>query len=256
MRCGAHYFSSQQTPDDAASLEHTWICSPVFIGNNATHQVSGWMVTPRGTTGYEDRCVQRHYRRAGFLPRRCRALGIAVTVVATDLGAEEQGQAPGITVHSGRLLPRCMAELLQSAAGNGCHPPLRGGSHQKHPAPPAWRGRVPPAACRQHLARGQCAGQRRPGRAVFSRNAGQCSALRRRRQELTACGLDAARLYPRVLPTVAGITACEGRGHRTAISLPCRGPRLNLALMQQFHIRYLVWDGGSGRLAEKSRLPP
>ena len=49
--------------------------------------------------------------------RAAAALGIAVTVsVATDLGAEEQGQAPGITVHSGRLLPGAMAELLQSAA--------------------------------------------------------------------------------------------------------------------------------------------
>ena len=46
--------------------------------------------------------------------RAAAALGIAVTVsVATDLGAEEQGQAPGITVHSGRLLPGAMAELLQ-----------------------------------------------------------------------------------------------------------------------------------------------
>ena len=49
--------------------------------------------------------------------RATAALGIAVTVsVATDLGAEEQGQAPGITVHSGRLLPGAMAELLQGAA--------------------------------------------------------------------------------------------------------------------------------------------
>ena len=43
--------------------------------------------------------------------RAAAALGIAVTVsVATDLGAEEQGQAPGITVHSGRLLPGAMAQ--------------------------------------------------------------------------------------------------------------------------------------------------
>ena len=49
--------------------------------------------------------------------RAAAALGIAVAVsVATDLGAEEQGQAPGITVHSGRLLPGAMAELLQGAA--------------------------------------------------------------------------------------------------------------------------------------------
>ena len=49
--------------------------------------------------------------------RAAATLGIAVTVsVATDLGAEEQGQAPGITVHSGRLLPGAMAELLQGPA--------------------------------------------------------------------------------------------------------------------------------------------
>lgn len=63
--------------------------------------------------------------------------------------------------------------------------------------------------------------------------------------------------YPRVLPTVAGITACEGAGipHRNIIAM--QGPftlELNLALMQQFHIRYLVTkDGGSaGGFARKS----
>ena len=56
--------------------------------------------------------------------RAAAALGIAVTVsVATDLGAEEQGQAPGITVHSGRLLPGAMAELLQGAALSRWKPP-------------------------------------------------------------------------------------------------------------------------------------
>ena len=121
--------------------------------------------------------------------RAAAAVGIAVTVsVATDLGAEEQGQAPGITVHSGRLLPSAMAELLQGAA---------------------------------------------------------------------LC-VDATHPYPRVLPTVAGITACEGAGipHRNIIAM--QGPftlELNLALMQQFHIRYLVTkDGGSaGGFAEKAQ---
>lgn len=68
--------------------------------------------------------------------------------------------------------------------------------------------------------------------------------------------------YPRVLPTVAGITACEGAGipHRNIIAM--QGPftlELNLALMQQFHIRYLVTkDGGSagGFAPRKPRLPP
>ena len=42
--------SSQMT---LAELEHTTVdmFTTVFIGNSATHQVSGWMVTPRGYHG-------------------------------------------------------------------------------------------------------------------------------------------------------------------------------------------------------------
>ena len=43
-------------------------------------------------------------------------LGAAVTVcVATPLGAEEQGEMAGITVHAGRLQPDAMAALLAGA---------------------------------------------------------------------------------------------------------------------------------------------
>ena len=150
--------------------------------------------------------------------RAAAALGIAVTVsVATDLGAEEQGQAPGITVHSGRLLPGAMAELLQGAA--------------------------------------LCVDATHPYAVEATKNI---------RAAANAAGVEyhrllrAARLYPRVLPTVAGITACEGAGipHRNIIAM--QGPftlELNLALMQQFHIRYLVTkDGGSaGGFAEKAQ---
>ena len=49
--------------------------------------------------------------------RAAAALGAAVTVcVATDLGAEEQGSAPGVTVHAGRLDTDEMAALLRDAA--------------------------------------------------------------------------------------------------------------------------------------------
>ena len=45
------------------------------------------------------------------------ALGIEATVcVATELGAEEQGRTPGITVCTGRLDADAMAALLQGAA--------------------------------------------------------------------------------------------------------------------------------------------
>ncbi len=44
------------------------------------------------------------------------ALGADVLVsVATDLGAEEQGSAPGVTVRAGRLEPEAMVSLLQGA---------------------------------------------------------------------------------------------------------------------------------------------
>ena len=51
------------------------------------------------------------------LSRQLAALGIEVTVsVATPLGQEEQGSAPGVTVRCGRLLPDEMAALLGDAA--------------------------------------------------------------------------------------------------------------------------------------------
>ncbi len=196
--------------------------------------------------------------------RAAAALGIAVTVsVATDLGAEEQGQAPGITVHSGRLLPGAMAAAFAGRSPLcGCHPPLRGGSHQKHP-----RAAANAAGVEYHrLLR---AASTLPAGSVVLGSAAQAAQyltatqgnvlLTTGAKELAAfAGLDAARLYPRVLPTVAGITACEGAGipHRNIIAM--QGPftlELNLALMQQFHIRYLVTkDGGSaGGFAEKAQ---
>lgn len=43
-------------------------------------------------------------------------------------------------------------------------------------------------------------------------------------KELAAfAGLDAERLYPRVLPTHEGLAACEAAACPTAISLRCRG---------------------------------
>ena len=51
------------------------------------------------------------------LSRRLAERGFEVTVsVATPLGQEEQGSAPGVTVRCGRLLPDEMAALLKGAA--------------------------------------------------------------------------------------------------------------------------------------------
>ena len=191
------------------------------------------------------------------------ALGAAVTVcVATELGAEEQGCADGITVRTGRLDAEGMTALLRGAAlcVDATHPyaaeatrniraaaAAAGVEYHRllRPASPLPAGSVvlgSAAQAAQYLAATQ-------GNVLLTTGAKELAAF---------AGLDAARLYPRVLPTVAGITACEGAGipHRNIIAM--QGPftlELNLALMQQFHIRYLVTkDGGSaGGFAEKAQ---
>ncbi len=77
-------------------------------------------------------------------------------------------------------------------------------------------------------------------------------------KELSAFAeLEPARLYPRVLPTLEGIAACEAAHipHKNIIAM--QGPfsyALNRALMEQFAIRFLVTkDGGAaGGFARKS----
>ena len=153
--------------------------------------------------------------------RAAAALGIAVTVsVATDLGAEEQGQAPGITVHSGRLLPGAMAELLQgaalcvdathpyaveatkniraaaNAAGVEYHRLLRAASTL--PAGSVVLGSAAQAA--QYLAATQ-------GNVLLTTGA----------KELPACTRGCC-------PPWRALRRARARASRTATSLPCRGP--------------------------------
>ena len=190
------------------------------------------------------------------------ALGAAVTVcVATDLGAEEQGQAAGITVHTGRLDAEEMAALLQGAAlcVDATHPYAIEATRNICAAAKA-------AGVEYHrLLRPASA---LPAGSVVLETAAQAAAyladkpgnvlLATGAKELPAfAALDPARLYPRVLPTVAGITACEKAHipHRNIVAL--QGPftaELNTALLRQFVIAYMVTkDGGAtGGFAEKA----
>ena len=156
--------------------------------------------------------------------RAAAALGIAVTVsVATDLGAEEQGQAPGITVHSGRLLPGAMAELLQgaalcvdathpyaveatkniraaaNAAGVEYHRLLRAASTL--PAGSVVLGSAAQAA--QYLAATQ-------GNVLLTTGAKELAAF-------AACTRGCC-------PPWRALRRARARASRTATSLPCRGP--------------------------------
>ena len=194
--------------------------------------------------------------------RAAAALGAAVTVcVATDLGAEEQGSAPGVTVHAGRLDADEMAALLRDAAlcVDATHPYATEATHN-------IRAAAGMAGIEYHrlLRRASTL----PAGSVVLPGAGEAAAyladkagrilLTTGAKELPAfASLDPARLYPRVLPTLAGITACEAAGvpHRNIIAM--QGPftlGLNVALMRQFEIDYLVTkDGGAqGGFAEKA----
>ena len=189
------------------------------------------------------------------------ALGVAVTVcVATPLGAEEQGEMAGITVHAGRLQPDAMAALLAGAdlCIDATHPyavdatkNIRAAAAQagveyrrllraQSPLPEGCAVFETAAQAAEYLA-----GQ--DGNVLLATGAKELSAF---------ASLDPARLYPRVLPTPEGIAACEAAQipHKNIIAM--QGPfslALNVALMEQFHIQYLVTkDGGAaGGFAEK-----
>ncbi len=194
--------------------------------------------------------------------RAAAALGAAVTVcVATDLGAEEQGSTPGVTVHAGRLDADEMATLLRDAAlcVDATHPYATEATHNIRAA-----AGMAGVEYRRLLRRAS----ELPAGSVVLPGAGEAAAyladkagrilLTTGAKELPAfAALDPARLYPRVLPTLAGITACEAAGvpHRNIIAM--QGPftlGLNVALMRQFEIDYLVTkDGGAqGGFAEKA----
>ena len=176
-------------------------------------------------------------------------------------GAEEQGCADGITVRTGRLDAEGMTALLRGAAlcVDATHPYAAEATRNiraaaaaaeveyhrlLRPASPLPTGSVVLADAA--LAAAYLAD--RPGRVLLATGAKELPAF---------AALDPARLYPRVLPTLAGIAACEAAGipHRNILAM--QGPftkELNAALLHQFHIDYMVTkDGGAaGGFAEKA----
>ena len=195
--------------------------------------------------------------------KKLAALGAEVTVcVATPLGAEEQGEMAGITVHAGRLQPDAMAALLAGAdlCVDATHPYAVDVTRNIRAAAAQagveyrrlLRARSPlPEDCVVFGTAAQAA--------EYLAGTEENILLATGAKELAAFGpLDPARLYPRVLPTPEGIAACEAAGipHRNIIAM--QGPfsyALNCALIKQFSIRYLVTkDGGVvGGFAEKAQ---
>ena len=197
-----------------------------------------------------------------MLSRDLARLGAEVTVcVATDYGREEQGDAPGVRVLAGRKDAGEMGRLLAGAdvCVDATHPYAREASEniraacgeKKIPLLRLLRreSKVPEGTKTFDTAKAVAqwlAGTE--GNILLTTGAKELGAF---------AALDAARLYPRVLPLHDSLSACEAAGIPRSNILALQGPftqELNEALIRQFHIRYLVTkDGGkAGGFQEKA----
>lgn len=187
--------------------------------------------------------------------------GLSATVsVATTLGAQELVGLSGITPLVGRRTVEEMAELLKDfdCCVDATHPYALEASRNIR------------AACQQaeiplrRLLRAESS--HKEGHWVDSPEEAARWLAEQRGNVLLAIGakglsafqhLERERLYPRVLPVVESILACQEAGIPTRNILALHGPfslDLNRAMLKQYHIRYLVTkDGGrAGGFEEKA----
>ena len=147
------------------------------------------------------------------------ALGAQVTVsVATALGAEELRGVPAAdgAASAERTRGRCVNSLPGFAAVRRRHASLRGRGQREHPrGVPCGRGAATggccagPAPCRRTAL---LCPTRRPPRGVLAGTQGNILLATGAKELAAFAGLDAERLYPRVLPTHEGLAACEAAG--------------------------------------------
>ena len=189
-----------------------------------------------------------------LLARELSANGHDVTVcVATELGAEELAEIPGLTVRTGRLETQQMARLVREfalcidathpyakiASGNireACRDagvPLRRALREESPIPDGCMA----FASAQETA------------AFLAGTAGNILLATGAKELEAYAALDASRLYVRVLPTVESIAACERLHIPHSNIIAMQGPfsrELNEAMLKQFHIAYFVTKDGGG----------
>lgn len=188
------------------------------------------------------------------------ALGHELTVcVATQLGAEELAGLTGLTVLTGRRDEREISRLVRAfdLCIDATHPYAAEVTKNirlacRDSQTPLRRLLRPESAAEDCLRVESCSQAAeflapRPGNVLVTTGAKELGAF---------STLDPRRLYARVLPTHAGLEACEALGlpHRNILAL--QGPftqKLNEALMEQYQIKWLVTkDGGSaGGFEEK-----
>ena len=187
--------------------------------------------------------------------------GAEVTVcVASDYGKEEQGEIPGVRVRVGPLSSTEKQLLLRGAllCVDATHPYARRISASLKNA--CGAAGIPLLRLKRN--------ESDPGDAKLVADAAEAAAYLKEREgnillttgakELKAfASLPPERLFPRVLPCMDSILACEEMGipHRNIIAM--QGPfsrELNAAVIRQYAIRFLVSkDGGeAGGFAEKA----
>ncbi len=185
------------------------------------------------------------------------AAGVPVTVcVATGYGAAEEGTAPGVTVHTGRLGPEQMAALLAGAelCIDATHPYAAEASANIRAACDAAgverlrllrpASALPPDA----LTAPDAAGAARllkgtAGRILLTTGAKELAAFS------VLNGPDGDRLVARVLPVAGSLAACRAAGIPARSIIAMQGPfsrALNEAILRQFGIRWLVTKDGGG----------
>lgn len=189
------------------------------------------------------------------------ALGAAVTVcVATEYGKEEQGEAPGIAVLSGRMDQEEMARTVAGAAlcVDATHPYAVQASQtiraacgemgtpllrllREESRPPDGAEVFPTAQEAAQWLKGT------QGNILLTTGAKELGVF---------APLGGERLYPRVLPLASSLEACGAAGVPSSHILALQGPfsqALNEALIRQYQIEWLVTkDGGpAGGFEEK-----
>ena len=196
------------------------------------------------------------------LSRWLAELGLEVVVsVATPLGQEEQGSAPGVTVRCGRLLPDEMAALLKGAALciDATHPyAVEVTEHIRAAAEAAGlpvlrlvRQSDGGELCRRAKDMAGAADmlEQMPGHVLLTTGSKELHHFARP-------GL-AERCYPRVLPMADSLERCLTLGFPPKNIICMQGPfsrELNVALLRQYHIQTLVTKdtGGYGGFREKA----
>ena len=188
------------------------------------------------------------------LSHQLAAEGLPVTVcVATDYGEAQQGRAPGIRVHTGRMGPGEMAALVTGAAlcVDATHPYAvqasaniraacaRAGTAYLRLLRPA--SDLPPDA----LTAPDAAGAARllagaEGKILLTTGAKELAAF---------APLGPGRLVVRVLPSHEALSACEAAGIPARHIVAMQGPfsrELNEAILRQYGIAWLVTKDGGG----------